>query len=370
MKKVIALLLFFSVFSIYSFKVEASTYGVIESETNRTLVPVRLISEMFGVKVGWEQSTQSVILDETYRLTINSNIVVKDGLKFHEMNTKPRVIRGSVYVPARDIANILGVEIEWLGETSEVKFTDGTETFIVSTYWESMLSKEKVTYTNKDYTVQGKKINVNIVSINLLAENTSMHVEVAQNTLGATDTLMNIAKSNQAIAAINGNYFDAYTPGVTLRTVYNGIVIDGKNVRTFDLAFPVFYYTKDGDAGILPGKDFLNKFEEGNIQEALQIGPTLMRGGQIWLHPQEEGFTEEKILTLSAARSAVGVLPNRQVVFLTTRSATISQLATIMKELGATDAMNFDGGASSGLYYNGKYITTPGRNIPVTLLVK
>ena len=41
-----------------------------------------------------------------------------------------------------------------------------------------------------------------------------------------------------------------------------------------------------------------------------------------------------------------------------------------MKNLGATDAMNFDGGASSGLYYKGKYITTPGRNIPVTLLVK
>ena len=89
-----------------------------------------------------------------------------------------------------------------------------------------------------------------------------------------------------------------------------------------------------------------------------------------WLYPKEEGFSEEKILTLSAARSAVGVLPNRQVVFLTTRSATITQLAAIMKDLGAIDAMNFDGGASSGLYYNGKYITTPGRNIPVTLLVK
>ena len=63
MKRVIALL-FFSFLLVYSVNVDASTYGVIESKTNRTLVPVRLVSEMFGVKVDWEQSTQSVILDE------------------------------------------------------------------------------------------------------------------------------------------------------------------------------------------------------------------------------------------------------------------------------------------------------------------
>lgn len=41
-----------------------------------------------------------------------------------------------------------------------------------------------------------------------------------------------------------------------------------------------------------------------------------------------------------------------------------------MKQLGAVDAMNSDGGASSGLYANGKYITAPGRDIAVGLLVK
>lgn len=370
MKKILALLLFFTVFSAYSTNAEANTYGIIESNTNRTLVPVRLVSEMFNVKVDWEQNTKSVIIDNTYTLAVNSNIVMKDGVKFMEMYTKPRVIRGSVYIPARNIANILGVEIEWLGKTNEVEFTNGTDTNIINAYWESFLSNEKVTYSNKDFNVQGKKINVNLVNINLLAENASMHVELAKNSLGATDTLLNIASSNRAIAAINGNYFDAYTPGVTSRTIYNGLVMDGHEVKAFDSKFPVFYYTKDGAVGILPGRDFLKKYYEGSIQEALQIGPTLMRNGQIWLYPKDEGFTEEKILTLSAARSAVGVLPNRQVVFLTTRSATISQLAEIMKNLGATDAMNFDGGASSGLYYKGKYITTPGRNIPVTLLVK
>lgn len=31
--------------------------------------------------------------------------------------------------------------------------------------------------------------------------------------------------------------------------------------------------------------------------------------------------------------------------------------------------MNLDGGASSGLYYNGKYLTAPGRKISNALIV-
>jgi len=38
----------------------------------------------------------------------------------------------------------------------------------------------------------------------------------------------------------------------------------------------------------------------------------------------------------------------------TVSSAKIEDLATIMQKLGAYNAMNIDGGASSGLYYKGK----------------
>jgi exopolysaccharide biosynthesis protein len=42
----------------------------------------------------------------------------------------------------------------------------------------------------------------------------------------------------------------------------------------------------------------------------------------------------------------------------------------MMKQAGAYQAMNLDGGASSGLYYNGKYLTTPGRQISNAIVVK
>ena len=41
----------------------------------------------------------------------------------------------------------------------------------------------------------------------------------------------------------------------------------------------------------------------------------------------------------------------------------------LMLSLGCVDAFNVDGGASCGMYYNGSYLATPGREIPVTLQV-
>jgi len=47
----------------------------------------------------------------------------------------------------------------------------------------------------------------------------------------------------------------------------------------------------------------------------------------------------------------------------------IEDLATIMQKLGAYNAMNIDGGASSGLYYKGKLLTIPGRDLSNALVV-
>jgi exopolysaccharide biosynthesis protein len=50
-------------------------------------------------------------------------------------------------------------------------------------------------------------------------------------------------------------------------------------------------------------------------------------------------------------------------------SATIQQMRELMKSLGCVDAFNLDGGASCGMYYNGSYLATPGRELTVTLQV-
>ncbi len=56
-------------------------------------------------------------------------------------------------------------------------------------------------------------------------------------------------------------------------------------------------------------------------------------------------------------------------LLLATSSGTVRQMADVMKALGAWDAMNLDGGASSGLWVQGRYLTTPGRQIGNALLI-
>jgi exopolysaccharide biosynthesis protein len=105
------------------------------------------------------------------------------------------------------------------------------------------------------------------------------------------------------------------------------------------------------------------------VQEALGCGPLLVRNGSVAVDAPAEGFKDPKVLTNAGDRSAVGVTPDARLLLVTCRSATIKQLAAVMAALGCLDAMNLDGGASSGLWFRGKYLTAPGRDISNALLV-
>jgi len=107
----------------------------------------------------------------------------------------------------------------------------------------------------------------------------------------------------------------------------------------------------------------------GNVDSAVGAGPMLVKDGKIVANPKNEGFTSEKILTNKGQRSFIGVNENNVMIMGTVASANINELAEIAKKLGLKDAMNLDGGASSGLYYNGEYITRTGRQISNALVV-
>ncbi len=94
-----------------------------------------------------------------------------------------------------------------------------------------------------------------------------------------------------------------------------------------------------------------------------------MTDGQITVDPAGEGFRDPKILYLSAARSAVGLTRDGTTMILATSGGTIRQMADVMRDLGAYQAMAFDGGASAGLWFRGGYVTAPGRLLNNALLI-
>lgn len=104
-----------------------------------------------------------------------------------------------------------------------------------------------------------------------------------------------------------------------------------------------------------------------DVITAVGAGPSLVKDGRIIVDPAAEGFTEDKILTQSLTRSAIGVNPQGDIILINT-VANMQTLAEIMQELGAVQAMNLDGGASSGIYLNGSYLVQPGRELSNALI--
>lgn len=112
-----------------------------------------------------------------------------------------------------------------------------------------------------------------------------------------------------------------------------------------------------------------NAVDWSRIKHSVGAGPILLSAGRVVVNPRAEGFTDPKILTNSGARSAIGKTAGNVLMLVTVNRATVGELAQVMQKLGAVEAMNLDGGASSGLYFKGSYLTKPGRKISNAILI-
>lgn len=104
-----------------------------------------------------------------------------------------------------------------------------------------------------------------------------------------------------------------------------------------------------------------------NFVEGVGAGPTLIRNGEVIADPESEGFSDPKITQQSGVRSCIGVKKDGTILLVAT-SGTIRQAAQKMKSLGCVEAMNLDGGASSGVYGAGKYVRPAGRPLSNALV--
>ena len=230
--------------------------------------------------------------------------------------------------------------------------------------------KSPVSVERKLISAAGTTFSVQMVTVSLMDPRVDLEVSAADGGIGSVEELSSIARRHGAILAVNGTFFDAYTDS-PIKNPYGYLFNRGKMLyKSSGDKKTVFTYSSNMLAEVLPGAAFEDRYPDGSVDGALQAGPRLVQDGATALNPQREGFRDPKILTSSGARSALGLTTDHKLILLTTGAATINQLAAIMKSAGAWQAMNLDGGASSGLYYNGAYLTRPGRLLSNALLVK
>jgi hypothetical protein len=109
----------------------------------------------------------------------------------------------------------------------------------------------------------------------------------------------------------------------------------------------------------------------GNFNRYSQIvgaGPVLLQNQQIVLNAKAEQFSDAFIRE-TAPRSAIGRTGEGLLIIAAVHNrvggagATLTEIAQIMQQLGALDALNLDGGSSTTLYLGGQVLDRPPRSI-------
>lgn len=106
-------------------------------QNNRTLVPVRVISEDLGATVTWNNDQRTVTVvkgDRTVLLRIDRQLIEYQiaGQKSYQLSdVAPRIYGDRTFVPIRLISNALGVGIQWEQDTRTVAInSQGTGTIV------------------------------------------------------------------------------------------------------------------------------------------------------------------------------------------------------------------------------------------------
>ena len=164
-----------------------------------------------------------------------------------------------------------------------------------------------------------------------------------------------MAESNNAVLAINGDYYGAREAGYVIK---NGTLYRNTSAGRDDL---VIY--SDGSWKIVNEDEVSAEelMQDGAVQ-TMSFGPALVQSGSITVGENEE----VKQSMSSNPRTAIGIIDDCHYVFVvsdgrTDESAGLSlyQLAEVMKDLGCKTAYNLDGGGSSTMYFNGQIVNNP-----------
>lgn len=88
----------------------------------RTLVPVRAISEGLGAQVDWNQDLKKVTVTKdgkVIELILGSNVVTVNGQP-HQLDVPAQLMNNRTLVPIRFISEILGVSVDYIDETGDI----------------------------------------------------------------------------------------------------------------------------------------------------------------------------------------------------------------------------------------------------------
>ncbi len=175
-----------------------------------------------------------------------------------------------------------------------------------------------------------------------------------------------IAANNNAVFAINGDYYGFRSDGIVIR---NGVIYRDLPART-GLAF-----FRDGSMKVYDEtQTSAQALVEAGVWNTLSFGPALITNSVIATDLStveiDTNFGNHSMQG-EHPRTGVGIIAENHFVFVVvdgrspgySRGVSLTEFAQIFADLGATEAYNLDGGGSSTMYFMGRVVNNPlGRN--------
>ena len=248
---------------------------------------------------------------------------------------------------------------------------------------ENIISSDELknaTYDDWNYESENVKINIKEVSKESgnnkviyyvadvrLSSITYLKSAFAQNKFGRNilETTSDIANDNNAIFAINGDYYGFRSDGILIRngTIYRDEAAR-KGAALYNNGTLKSYDENSTNANELLNNGVLNTFS---------FGPALVEEGEIRDDFQsvmiDTNFGNRSIQEANP-RTGIGMIEPNHFIFVVvdgrskeSNGMTLTEFAELFKELGCTEAYNLDGGGSSTMYFMGRVVNNPsGKN--------
>ncbi len=198
---------------------------------------------------------------------------------------------------------------------------------------------------------------------------TCFRTALAENTYGSgfRDSIEGMAALNDALLAVNGDYYGNTNEGVVIR---NGVIY---RANATDCDVCVLYY--DGTMKVMPGSSFsVEEAVANGAWQAWTFGPALLDtdGSTI------SSFSSTKRIISANPRTAIGYYePGHYCLVVVdgrgeSSGITLPRLSQLFYDLGCTAAYNLDGGNSSVMVWGDEVINNPsggGRESSDALLI-
>ncbi len=221
-------------------------------------------------------------------------------------------------------------------------------------------SDDNISITLTEKTVSNTQVYIADITVSSAEY---LKTALAQNTYGTNVTAKTsiTAANNNAILAVNGDYYGANSTGYVIR---NGVVYRD-TVREDSSNGDLAIY-KDGSFKIIYEDEIsADQLVKDGVVNLLAFGPSLVENGEIVVDTNSEVGQS----MASNPRTAIGIIDENHYIIVVSDGRTsesqglsLYELAEVMKSYGVKTAYNLDGGGSSTLYFNGKVINKPTTN--------